>query len=120
MRAFNLPQCAFIIIDEVDSNFHPFLLIKLVGLFNNPLLNKSKSQRLFTSHDTNLMSPSVMRRDQFYFTEKNEDNSTRLYSLADLKGIRNDADFAKQYLAGFYGALPVLEKYANENILSND
>jgi uncharacterized protein len=120
LRAFNLSQCAFIIIDEVDSNFHPFLLIKLVGLFNNPLLNKSKSQMLFTSHDTNLMSPSIMRRDQFYFTEKNEDNSTRLYSLADLRGIRNDADFAKQYLAGFYGALPILESYANENVLDNE
>src|ERR1700728_3643654 len=47
----------------------------------------------------------VMRRDQFYFTEKREDDSTRLYSLADLKGIRNDADFARDYLRGFYGAI---------------
>ena len=116
LRAFIMPQSVFIMIDEVDSNFHPSLLIKLVGLFNNPTLNKSKSQLLFTSHDTNLMSPSVMRRDQFYFTEKNEDNSTRLYSLADLKGIRNDADFAKQYLAGYYGALPVLDNYSNGNL----
>jgi len=66
------------------------------------------------------MSPSIMRRDQFYFTEKNEDDSTKLYSLADLKGIRNDADFAKQYLAGFYGALPVLGNYTNENLTQND
>ena len=57
------------------------------------------------------MSPSIMRRDQFYFAEKLEDESTRLYSLADLRGIRNDADFAKQYLAGYYGALPVLNDY---------
>ncbi|NTW31283.1 MAG: ATP-binding protein [Bacteroidetes bacterium] len=120
LRAFNLPIGGFVIIDEIDSNFHPSLLIKLIELFNDPLINKSKSQLLFTSHDTNLMSPSIMRRDQFYFTEKNEDNSTRLYSLADLKGIRNDADFAKQYLAGFYGALPVLENYSNENFLQND
>ena len=57
-----------------------------------------------------------MRRDQFYFTEKREDNSTRLYSLADLKGIRNDADFAKHYLSGLYGALPVLEDFFSENL----
>ena len=82
-----------------------------MGLFNNPQINKSKSQLLFTSHDTNLMSPSIMRRDQFFFTEKTEEKSTILYSLADLKGIRNDADFAKQYLAGYYGALPVLNDY---------
>jgi len=120
LRAFKLKRSAFIIIDEVDSNFHPSLLIKLIELFNNPSLNTSNTQLLFTSHDTNLMSPSIMRRDQFYFTEKNEDNSTRLYSLADLKGIRNDADFAKQYLAGFYGALPVLDNYFDENSLKNE
>ncbi|HCT29734.1 MAG TPA: abortive infection protein [Bacteroidales bacterium] len=120
IRAFNSPVSAFIIIDEVDSNFHPSLLIKLISLFNDSVLNKSKSQLLFTSHDTNLMSPSIMRRDQFYFTEKGEDDSTRLYSLADLKGIRNDADFAKQYLAGFYGALPMLDSYTNENNSPND
>ena len=100
-----------IVIDEIDSNFHPSLLIKLIGMFNNPKINRNNSQLLFTSHYTNLMSPSIMRRDQFYFAEKQTDESTRLYSLADLRGIRNDADFAKQYLAGCYGALPILNDY---------
>jgi len=57
-----------------------------------------------------------MRRDQFYFTEKDEQDATRLYSLADLKGIRNDADFARQYLAGYYGAVPMLRDFKNELI----
>ena len=110
--AFNSEDDPFlIVIDEIDSNFHPSLLIKLIEMFNDPKINKNNSQLLFTSHDTNLMSPSIMRRDQFYFAEKQEDESTRLYSLADLRGIRNDADFAKQYLAGYYGALPVLNDY---------
>lgn len=120
LRAFHLPVSAFIILDEIDSNFHPSLLIKLIHLFNNPAINKSNSQLLFTSHDTNIMSPEIMRRDQFYFTEKNEDNATRLYSLADLKGIRNDADFAKQYLAGYYGALPILKDYKLKTTAQNE
>lgn len=107
-------------LDEIDSNFHPSLLIKLVSLFNDSKMNKTNAQLLFTSHDTNLMSPSIMRRDQFYFTEKNEDHSTRLYSLADLKGIRNNADFARQYLAGYYGAVPVLKDYVAPEIVEND
>lgn len=111
LMTFGFPKPAFIILDEIDSNFHPSLLIQFINLFNNPEINRSKSQLLFTSHDTNLMSPAIMRRDQFFFTEKMEDNSTRLYSLSDLKGIRNDADFAKQYLAGYYGAVPLLENY---------
>lgn len=117
---FSLKRPAFIILDEIDSNFHPALLIKLINLFNNPAINLSNSQLVFTSHDTNLLSPSIMRRDQFYFTEKKITNSTHLYSLADLKGIKNDADFAKQYLAGLFGALPVLHNYSLEdNSLTN-
>jgi AAA15 family ATPase/GTPase len=120
LRAFRSKTAAFIILDEIDSNFHPALLIKFIKLFNTPSFNKSNSQLLFTSHDTNLMSPSIMRRDQFYFAEKQENESTRLYSLSDLKGIRNDADFAKQYLAGYYGALPILDNELTENETNND
>ncbi len=99
--------------DEIDSNFHPALLRKLISFFNNPGINKANAQLLFTSHDTNLMHPEIMRRDQFYFTEKSLMDETILYSL-DLKGIRNNADFARQYLAGIYGALPVLGNYLEE------
>jgi len=112
--------CPIIVLDEIDSNFHPSLVIKLVNLYNNPATNLTNAQLLFTSHDTNLMSPSIMRRDQFYFTEKNEDDSTRLYSLADLKGIKDDADFARQYLAGYYGAVPVLKDYVAPEMVENE
>lgn len=118
--AFNSQKGGLIIIDEIDSNFHPSLLRKLIEMFNNPEVNKSNTQLVFTSHDTNLMTPNLMRRDQFYLAEKKLDESTRLYSLADLKGIRNTADFAKEYLAGMYGALPVLEDFEVENLESND
>jgi AAA15 family ATPase/GTPase len=120
LHAFNIKVSGLIILDEVDSNFHPSLLIRLISLFNDPEVNKSNVQLLFTSHDTNLMSPSLMRRDQFYFAEKEQNEGTRFYSLADLKGIRNDADFAKQYLAGFYGGVPMLSEFLNDNNVNND
>jgi uncharacterized protein len=120
LHAFNIKVNGLIILDEIDSNFHPSLLIKLISLFNDPEINKSNAQLLFTSHDTNLMSPSLMRRDQFYFAEKEENEGTRLYSLAELKGIRNDADFAKQYLAGFYGGVPMLSEFLDDKKLQND
>ena len=101
--------------DEIDSNFHPSLLQKLISNFQDSNINKADAQILFTSHDTNLMNPEIMRRDQFYFTEKSVVDATKLYSLADLKGIRNNADFARQYLAGLYGALPILGNYLEES-----
>lgn len=112
--AFGLKESGLIIIDELDSNFHPSLVMKLIQLFNNQNINKAGVQLLFTSHDTNLLSPSLLRRDQVYFTEKDNQDATRLYSLADLKGIRNDVDFARQYLAGFYGGIPVLGDFQND------
>jgi len=120
LHALNIEISGLIIIDEIDSNFHPSLLVKIIELFNDPSVNKSNAQLLFTSHDTNLMSPSIMRRDQFYFAEKEENDGTKFYSLADLKGIRNDADFAKHYLAGFYGGVPILSKYLNEQNIEED
>ncbi len=100
--------------DEIDNNFHPCLLKKLIGLFNDPEVNKAGAQLLFTNHDTNLLDPEILRRDQVYFTEKSSKEETILYALSDLKGIRNNADFARQYLAGFYGALPYLGNLRNK------
>jgi AAA15 family ATPase/GTPase len=102
-------QGGVMVSDEIDNNFHPSLLQEFIRFFNNPTINRAGAQLLFTSHDTNLLNPGILRRDQIYFTEKNITDETILYSLADLKGIRNNADFARQYLAGFYGALPILE-----------
>ena len=102
------------VVDEIDSNFHPSLLQKLVRLFQNKEINVADAQLLFTSHDTTLMDPKIMRRDQFYFAEKTLHEATKLYSLADLKGIRNNSDFARQYLAGMYGALPILGDFLEE------
>ncbi|WAC15344.1 AAA family ATPase [Dyadobacter pollutisoli] len=97
--------------DEIDSNFHPSLLRQIICLFQDPSINRAGAQLFFTSHNTSLMNPNYMRRDQFYFTEKSIFDETRVYSLADLKGIRNHADFAQQYLSGFYGALPQLGSF---------
>ncbi len=112
-------QSCIIALDEIDSRFHPKLVLKLIEAFNDPEVNKSNAQLLFTSHDISLMHPAVMRRDQFYFTEKNLDEETRLYSLSDLRGILNDANFARQYLAGFYGGVPSLARFVTEPITQN-
>jgi AAA15 family ATPase/GTPase len=111
---FKFNRGGLYISDEIDSNFHPSLLQRLIKLFNSTI-NKSNAQILFTSHDTNLMDPEILRRDQFYFAEKSSVEETILYSLSDLKGIRNNADFARQYLAGIYGALPLLGNFIDKS-----
>jgi AAA15 family ATPase/GTPase len=95
-----------LIIDEFDSRFHPLLTRKIVELFNS--IANTKSQLIFTTHDTNLLSPDLLRRDQIDFVEKDKYGASHLYTLVEIKGVRNDASFEKDYIQGKYGAIPFL------------
>lgn len=98
-----------IIIDEFDARFHPLLTRKIVELFNSSQ-NKG-AQLIFTTHDTNLLSSDVLRRDQIEFTEKDKYGASHLYSLVEFKGIRKNASFEKDYIQGKYGAIPFLGNF---------
>ena len=54
-----------------------------------------------------------MRRDQIWFTEKDANGASSLYSLADFK-IRNDVSYEKEYLSGIFGAIPSFEDFSFE------
>jgi len=95
-----------LIIDEFDARFHPLLTKKIIKLFNS---NKNlSSQLIFTTHDTNMLSADLLRRDQIEFVEKDKYGASHLYSLVKFKGIRNTASFEKDYINGKYGAIPFL------------
>lgn len=96
-----------LIIDEFDSKMHPLLTCRIIALFNSQETNRKNAQLIFTTHDTNLLSANIFRRDQIWFTQKDRYGATDLYSLAEYK-VRNDASFEKDYLSGKYGAIPIL------------
>lgn len=96
-----------LVIDEFDSKMHPLLTNKIIALFNSKDTNPKNAQLIFTTHDTNLLSANVFRRDQIWFTQKDRYGATELYSLAEYK-VRNDASFEKDYLSGKYGAIPIV------------
>lgn len=95
-----------IIIDEFDARFHPLLTKKIVQLFNSK--ENKGAQLIFVTHDTNLLSADLLRRDQIEFVEKDKYGASHLYSLVQFKGIRNNASFEKDYIQGKYGAIPFL------------
>lgn len=96
-----------LIIDEFDSKMHPLLTCRIIALFNSKETNPKNAQLIFTTHDTNLLSANIFRRDQIWFTQKDRYGATELYSLAEYK-VRNDASFEKDYLSGKYGAIPII------------
>lgn len=100
-----------LVIDEFDSRFHPLLTKKIVELYNS--FENKKAQLIFTTHDTNLLSPELLRRDQIDFVEKDKYGASHLYTLVEIKGVRNDASFEKDYIQGKYGAIPFLGDFTN-------
>ena len=96
-----------VVIDELDSRLHPLLVKRIVALFNDARTNPKGAQLLFTAHDTYLLSAGLFRRDQVWFTQKDNFGATELYSLAEYK-VRSTSPFERDYLLGKYGATPLI------------
>lgn len=103
------------IIDELDAKLHPKLLRYIISLFTDPKINKLGAQLLFTSHDMSTMSNEVFRRDEIWFAALDDEHSSELYSLYEIrkedgKRVNATASYNKQYLEGRYGADPYFKK----------
>ena len=101
-------------IDELNARLHPLLVRNFVLTFLNPEINVNHAQLIFTTHDTWQLSNQLLRRDEIWFTEKDEVGVSTLYSLADFvdedgSRIRKDESYEKNYLLGKYGAIPSLK-----------
>ncbi len=100
-----------LIIDELDAKLHPLLTRCILQLFMDPDTNPNGAQLIFATHDTNLLNLNYLRRDQIWFTEKDETEASDLYSLVEFKDesgdkVRNDRSIQKDYINGRYGAIP--------------
>jgi len=103
-----------IFIDELEASLHPLLTGELVRAFQDYLVEVGKGQTqaqlVFATHDTTLLDPELLRRDQIWFTEKDKDEGTRLCPLSDYRPRKGEA-IQKGYLSGRYGGVPILERF---------
>ncbi|WP_373033452.1 ATP/GTP-binding protein [Sulfurovum sp.] len=94
-----------LVIDELDNSFHTQMTEFVVELFNSEETNPHNAQLLFATHDTNLLTHKLFRRDQIWFTEKNIYGESEVFSLIDF-GARKDTSLEKNYLEGKFGGIP--------------
>lgn len=99
-------------IDELESSIHPdlfqhFLLTYLVN-------GKKQSQLIATTHNREILNNrDIFRDDAIWFTDKNEDSATELYSLADFDSsvVRDTTNVLNAYKSGKLGGVPNLGDY---------
>lgn len=112
-----------LVIDEMEAYLHPIMTLNTIEVFLDVNTNANHAQLILATHDTNLLSNAKFRRDQIYFAEKNQWESTEIFSLSDFRYIgekngetiseteRPDADKEKRYIEGRYGAIPMLGEF---------
>lgn len=95
-----------LVIDEFDSSLHPDIMANMV---RKHLQIEPPRQLIFTTHDTHFMTTALLRRDQFWLTERDANGATQLRSVHDFEGSANE-DLEKRYFEGRYRALPLVRR----------
>lgn len=93
------------LMDELDSRLHPALTYRFVKMFLKDK-NMNEKQLIFTTHESSLMDFELVRRDEIWFVEKDNDGSSHIYSLEEFNE-RKDKKIEKSYKEGRYGGIPI-------------
>jgi len=94
------------IIDEVDRSLHTLLTRQLLEGYLNTCSKDTRSQLLFTTHDSLLMDQDLLRRDEMWVAERDRQGVSSLIAFSEFKDVRYDKDIRKSYLQGRLGGVP--------------
>ena len=92
-------------VDELETSLHPLMVRELLRLFFSATENPKGAQIIFTTHNPLLLDPTLLRRDQVWFTEKDAEGAAHLYPLTDYQPRKGES-LVRGYLSGRYGAIP--------------
>ena len=97
------------VVDELERSLHPKLAEHFLKLFMEAHKD-NRTQLIFTTHEDTIMNQELFRRDEIWFVERDNSNSSKIYSL-DRFEERYDKKLNKAYLEGRYGAIPVFKQF---------
>lgn len=101
-----LAQGGVFFVDELESGLHPILAAFLVSKFQSPRTNPNHAQLIFTTHNLDLLDEELLRKDQIYFVDKDQESGVSfLYSISEFATPTTE-NLRKGYLLGKYGAIP--------------
>lgn len=97
-----------LVVDELGAALHPDLSRIIVDWFEDPDVNATGAQLVFTSHDMSLMgagSGELAKREQVWLVEKDAEGVSELVNLGEF-ALQSRSNVPKQYLEGRFGAVP--------------
>ncbi|GAB3915255.1 hypothetical protein GCM10028803_61910 [Larkinella knui] len=98
-----------LVVDEFEKNLHPEITKYFIRMFHNPDINQKNAQLIFATHDVSQLSNDHFRRDQVWFTSKDEFGSTEIRRCSDIPGLRLGTPIDKWYASGRIGSTPQID-----------
>lgn len=98
------------VIDEINRRFHPLLTRKFIEEYLK-LAKKRNVQLIVTTHESELMTFDLLRKDEIAFVAKNEFGASNFFSMENFDA-RFDKKVRNAYLHGEYGAIPTFKDIA--------
>ena len=109
-----------LVVDELGAALHPDLSRIIVDWFEDPDVNATGAQLVFTSHDMSLMGTGSGERDkreQVWLVEKDAEGASELVNLGEFALLQPKSNVPKQYLEGRFGAVPYTVPSLIHNLL---
>ena len=85
-------------------------LMNIINIFHNDEINIHHAQLIFNTHNPIFLNGNIFRRDEIKFVERNKDQASSIYSLAEFGtsgtyGVGKGEDYMKNYFVSRYGAI---------------
>lgn len=100
------------LIDEIERSIHPLMIKEIIKKISHD--EQAKGQLIFTTHESCLLDQDIFRTDEIWFSQKDVDGSSKMYSLSDYK-VHNTINIENGYLSGRYGGIPFLSNLKDLN-----
>lgn len=96
-----------LVMDSLCRNLHtPVTKFVIQTFLAEVLENRSRSQLIFTTHDTNLLDRTLFREDEIWFFEKDDEGASSISSIAEykakkgIKAVKGNPDKSRKLLDG--------------------
>lgn len=94
------------VIDELDSDLHPYMIRELLDMFANEGINQHSSQLIFSCHTAEILK--YVNKHNIYLVEKN-DSVSEAWRLDEIQGLRSQDNLYSKYITGALGGVPNIE-----------
>lgn len=89
-----IKENAILVCDEIENSLHLDLVKLILELFT---VRDSKAQLIFTTNNENVLDEQILRNDQIYCIDRDENDIIKMEKFSEMQGVRYDTVFKKNY-----------------------